>query len=293
MVINSNKFLLIRVYMQEIDSFVTRHNNKLMNYGGTQCVAVANAFEKEVVKGAGDEWIGTPLTFYAIDWWTNFGNDSDYQEYLQRSAVSTGQKGALAIWSRYGGYGLPHIALVLEDLGGSLRCFTQNPGAAHVEILTKKGLVGYLVPKKFAGMGSAGVPSHSSGGKYSLAVKVPGFVTAADAKARRNSNSVVPVGEYFIFSKADGMVNITRVAGEPGWWINPSYNKRTVTTKKTGRYRLNRAVAGYIDSKKASTGRRELSNSTVPPGVYYVFNQTANAINITRKKGEPGWWIKK
>jgi LysM repeat protein len=215
--------------MEEVDRFVTRHNGRLINLGGTQCVALSNAFEAEVVKGDGDEFIPTPLTFYAIDWWTNFGRDKDYNEYVRIAAGLPAQKGDLAIWGRYGGYGLPHIALVLADVGNGLLCFTQNPGPAHKEVLTEKGLLGYLRPKKFIklGMGSGGkVPTYNSGGKYSLARSVSGYTSAADAKAKANSNSNVPAGEYYIFNKANGMVNLTGKKGVPGWWINPSDNKK-------------------------------------------------------------------
>jgi len=50
---------------------------------------------------------------------------------------------------------------------------------------------------------------------------IPGYVTAADAAARKNSNSTVPAGTYRIFNQAQGMINATRTAGQPGWWINP------------------------------------------------------------------------
>lgn len=50
---------------------------------------------------------------------------------------------------------------------------------------------------------------------------IPGYVTAADAAARKNSNSSVPPGTYAVFNRAQSMINITRQAGVPGWWINP------------------------------------------------------------------------
>lgn len=124
------------------------HGRTLINRGGTQCVAVANAFEAEFVQGIGDEWIGTPLTGWANDWWDNFGRDVDYNEYIKVGAAERAQKGDVAIWHRYGGGGLPHIAIVHSDQNGGLYCLTQNPGPAHMEQLTKRGLTGYLRPKK-------------------------------------------------------------------------------------------------------------------------------------------------
>jgi LysM repeat protein len=129
-----------------IDQFVANHNNRLINNGGVQCVAVANQYELEVVEGG---WIGTPLTGWATDWWTNFGNDSDYDNYIRVDASEQPQKGDLAIWKKYNNNSLPHIALVLENQGSNVKCFTQNPGNARIESLTKNGIIGYLRPKKF------------------------------------------------------------------------------------------------------------------------------------------------
>lgn len=63
-----------------------------------------------------------------------------------------------------------------------------------------------------------------SGQTYTLNRSVPGYVSAGDAKAYRNSNSTVPAGTYSVFNQSNGMINITRQAGQPGWWINPSDN---------------------------------------------------------------------
>jgi hypothetical protein len=139
-----------------VDQFVHNWNNKQINNGGIQCVAVGNQYQKEVIEGG---WIGTPLTGWATDWWTNFGNDSDYDHYIRIGADHQPQKGDLAIWNKYNGNGLPHIALVLENQGGHIKCFTQNPGKARIESLTKNGIIGYLRPKKFIQAAPAPAPA--------------------------------------------------------------------------------------------------------------------------------------
>lgn len=133
--------------MKTIEQFVSDYNGKLVRNGGTQCVAVANQYQADVVGGG---WIGTPLTGYANDWWNAWGTDSDYDFYVRVGADKAAPRGSLAVWDRYNNNGLPHIALVLKDNGnGTINCLTQNPGVAHVEDLTKRGLIGYLLPKKF------------------------------------------------------------------------------------------------------------------------------------------------
>lgn len=267
-----------------VDEFVAIWNGKLINNGGTQCVAVANQFNAQVVRGG---WIGTRLTGYANDWWHDFGNDVDFNNYIRVGADQPMQKGDLPIWQKYAGNGLPHIALGLEDRGENVYCITQNPGPANKALLTKKGLLGYLRPKKFIKaapapsaptapapgrksneeiarevargdwgnnpdrqnrlaangydynaiqaivnniVGGAPAPAPAApsgghadhGGTFTVGHEVPGYVTADDAMAGRNSNSTVPVGTYAVFNRWHGAVNVTRQAGVPGWWLNPN-----------------------------------------------------------------------
>lgn len=61
-----------------------------------------------------------------------------------------------------------------------------------------------------------------NGGDYYLDVEVNGYATSAQAAAREGSNSRVPAGGYKIFNEANGVVNITHDASQPGWWINPA-----------------------------------------------------------------------
>jgi hypothetical protein len=90
------------------------------------------------------------------------------------------------------------------------------------EDLNGKKLVEYIpdaVPST-----SAPIVNTGQGGDFKLVVGVLGYVNAADAASRQNSNSNVPAGDYKIFNEADGVVNITSDPTQPGWWINPSDN---------------------------------------------------------------------
>lgn len=145
---------------QTVAQFVANNLGKLINNGGVQCVAVANQYQRDVIQGA---WIGTPLTFYANDWLHNYGNSNvEKQYYVKLGTDAVAQEGDLAIWDRYPTSGLPHIALVLDDNSTTLRCFTQNPGNAHIENLVKTGLAGYLRPKKFIKASTASASSRKS-----------------------------------------------------------------------------------------------------------------------------------
>ncbi len=69
-------------------------------------------------------------------------------------------------------------------------------------------------------------------GDYKVVKSIKGYVNSADAKAGKHSNSTVPAGTYYTFSQANGMRNITRNKGVPGWWINPGDNKTATAAKK-------------------------------------------------------------
>lgn len=66
------------------------------------------------------------------------------------------------------------------------------------------------------------VPASNPAGSFSVGRPVPGYITSADAALRHGSNSIVPVGTYAVFNRANGMVNVTPKPGRPGWWINPA-----------------------------------------------------------------------
>lgn len=65
---------------------------------------------------------------------------------------------------------------------------------------------------------------------YKVVKNVPGYVTAADAKARKNEKTTVTAGTYSVFNESNGMVNVTTKAGSPGSWINPSDNNKSSTS---------------------------------------------------------------
>lgn len=71
----------------------------------------------------------------------------------------------------------------------------------------------------------------------------------------------------------------------------PSHPAAPISSPSTDdTYFVISSIPGYLSSGNAAT--RTNSNSTVPgPGSYYVYNRFNNMINVTRKPGQPGWWI--
>lgn len=59
---------------------------------------------------------------------------------------------------------------------------------------------------------------------YTVVKEIPGYPTSGMAASRNGSNSQVPAGNYNVFNRFNNMINVTRIAGQPGWWINPNDN---------------------------------------------------------------------
>lgn len=103
--------------------------------------------------------------------WYGFGANLN-RWFTQYGPETAARPGDVAIWD----YGYPatpysHVAIVVEDRGGSLFCMTQNPGATHYGQITKNGLLGYLRPddQSFFGGFSGGSVAAVSGSISDLA----------------------------------------------------------------------------------------------------------------------------
>lgn len=109
---------------------------------GAQCV--------DSVQKYASEYYGTPhIQGNGKDWWKHPGLAS---KFVAVPASQGGRHGDIAVWSGgtgayiNGGYG--HVAgPVLEDRGGSLWTYSQNPGANRKMNLSKNGLLGYMRPR--------------------------------------------------------------------------------------------------------------------------------------------------
>ena len=82
---------------------------------------------------------------YTCGLWYGFDRSGLGQWFTPHTG--TPQRGDVAIWE----WGSPvgpnsHVAIVVEDRGGSVLCMTQNPGASHYGNLSKAGILGYLRP---------------------------------------------------------------------------------------------------------------------------------------------------
>lgn len=188
---------------------------------------------------------------------------------------------------------------ILEQNGGSGNGLGQGSDLIRTRWIDKSRIYGVLRLK--AGVTAAPAPApQPAGDTYEVHQELAGYTNAANANAHVSSNSRVPAGVYAVFNRAGDMINVTRQAGVPGWWINPRDNILTPAPAEApagptphqdngSSFTVGHPVPGYVTSANAMQGLG--SNSTVPAGTYAVFNRANGAINVTRQAGTPGWWL--
>lgn len=60
--------------------------------------------------------------------------------------------------------------------------------------------------------------------KYTLITEVPVYTNSTNALNGENPVKKYSAGEYYVFNKSQGMINITKTEGRAGGWINPKDN---------------------------------------------------------------------
>lgn len=101
--------------------------------------------------------------------------------------------------------------------------YIYNLSNGMINVTKKKGVPGsWINPNQVVKN-----PSNSSvvlgkkiGDKYELLIKTPGYYTSDDALSKRNAKVTVIPGQYFIYNIAKGMLNLTKIKGTPGSWVN-------------------------------------------------------------------------
>lgn len=65
------------------------------------------------------------------------------------------------------------------------------------------------------------------GATYKVISRLTGYYTSLEAKNLKvtNKTGTIYPGNYYIYNKVNDMINVTKVKGTPGSWINPSKNK--------------------------------------------------------------------
>lgn len=129
--------------------------------------------------------------------------------------------------------------------------------------------------------------------KYTVKNNVSGFYNAADAKNGNNPVNTISAGEYFIYKKYDGMINVSKSKNSAGAWINPNHTSvvkkavaKPATTTTTTQAPVQSSSRGQqiVNIARQYIGSRYVYGGTTPAGfdcsgfVQYVYRQAGISI---------------
>ncbi|MDO4813762.1 MAG: polysaccharide deacetylase family protein [Gemella sp.] len=136
------------------------------------------------------------------------------------------------------------------------------------------------------------------------------YNTASSAVTGKVVSSTYKKGKYYVYKKSNGMINISRVPGKPGAWVNP--NVTTVPSDKTISKTKNSTTSGkntsltgqnaktntYIVSNPiktynsaASASKKSGATVTYQSGTYHIYKKYNGMLNISKTQGKAGAWI--
>jgi len=171
-----------------------------------------------------------------------------------------------------------------------------NIANGMINITKTKGYPGSWINPNTVSIATSATPTTQTkpaviGEKYTLINNTAGFYTAADALENRNQRVTVLAGEYSIYNIADNMLNITKVSGKAGSWIDPRLQSTPTISQSTveKRYKLELPTAGYYTAVDAKAKKNQLV--TLLAGDYIVFNVSNDMLNLTKVPEQPGSWI--
>lgn len=182
------------------------------------------------------EFTGTGLETITLDIFLDASLGVKPREEIERwgKLVDSGHHDILVIGGQQVGKYEWKIESISEDWKDFLNkgeLLTANLSITLSEYVTdspkKKEASKTTKTKTYLATPKATVSSLVVGGTYKVVALLTGYYTSMEAKnlqATNRTGKVYP-GTYYIFNLANGMINVTKVKGSPGSWINPSKNK--------------------------------------------------------------------
>lgn len=105
--------------------------------------------------------------------------------------------------------------------------------------------------------------------KYTLTSSRAGYVNASYAKYGTNSSTTLAAGEYYVYKKFDGMLNLSRQKNVPGAWVNP--NGQAATSKVSSSTGTTNKTAPTNTSSSSSIGQQIVREARRHVGARYVY----------------------
>lgn len=137
------------------------------------------------------------------------------------------------------------------------------------------------------------------------------YMNASDAKSEKNAVKTYSKGEYYVYKRYNGMVNITKTEGVAGAWLSEKYltdinvtvesntnsDATVVSSEKveaskevaTDEFVLSNPTKVFVNAHNARTNTNP--RSTYAAGKYYIYKEYNGMINVSRTKGVAGGWI--
>lgn len=139
------------------------------------------------------------------------------------------------------------------------------------------------------GQSSSGSSSSSSSSEtYKLVTTCPIYMNATNAKNGKDSVGSYKAGTYYVYNKANGMINVTKTKGVPGGWINPDDNK---TDSGFASYLVKIEVGSLNIRKGPGTNYAVAKGSPIPKGTYTIVDESdgQGASKWGKLKSGAGW----
>ena len=114
-----------------------------------------------------------------------------------------------------------------------------------------KAIVEGVLNKSISTGGSSNSNSPSSTDSYKLVKDCKIYTNADNAKNRKNSVGTYKAGTYYVFNKAQGMINITKTKGVAGGWINPADNTSSSSSSSSSKYYKKFNSTSIVDGLKS------------------------------------------
>lgn len=217
---------------QAVDSCVTKYQGQqvaFLGYPG-QCLSLVKQYIKDTYDIAPPASGNGEGSGYYTDL------PAPLQEYFTKENWVSGQaypKGSLVV-----NVATDHIALLVASGPVDATVFEQNAdpdgSPAHEAQRANSRLDGVLVPiVATTDVVTTAAPQTPTAAAtqsqtYQVLSTIKGYREASQAAARANPTAEVEAGSYYQFNTSDGMINVTKIQGEAGSWINPADNVEVV-----------------------------------------------------------------
>jgi hypothetical protein len=181
---------------------------------GNQCV---DLFKHFILKTEGFNCGTTcPDTGYAKDIWNCFERLSKVNPYFIK-VLGQLQDGDWVVWDNCTTFKKSHINMFRKDNGNGTGLFLgqlQGSYTINEKSYSYDGILGALRPKIY-------IQSFKT---IEILCDIPVYICSMDAKNKTKVVCTYGKGTYYIGQEANGMYNISLVAGNKDGWINPSEN---------------------------------------------------------------------